>query len=273
MSRSGLVLALVVSTLGVGSSTVAFAQAPGQGPPMPMALDLAKVPAGSWAEYSMVMGQMPPMKTRMALVAKTPTTNVVETTVEGGMMAMAGGKMTMQMTLAPGAEGAIKKMVMQVGTADPMEMPPEMTDKKAFTKPNPKTAVGSETIKVPGGSFKTKHYRDKTPQGDTIDYWVSESVPPLGLVKIVVDQKSNAQIKGKLTFELAAMGKDAKQAITKPAKPFDQAALMQQMMGGAGPHGGAGAGGPPPGAPPAGAGAAGKPAAAPAAAPAPAPKK
>ena len=31
------------------------------------------------------------------------------------------------------------------------------------------------------------------------------------------------------------MGKDAKPAITKPAKPFDQAALMQQMMGGAGP--------------------------------------
>jgi hypothetical protein len=265
MSRFGFVLALAVFTLGVGSSTVAFAQQPGQGPPMPLALDLAKVPAGSWAEYSMVMGQMPPMKTRMALVAKSAAANVVETTVEGGMMAMAGGKMVMQMTLAPGAEGNIKKMIMQVGTADPMEMPAEMTDKKAFTKPNPKTLVGSETVKLAAGSYKTKHYRDKTPQGDTIDYWVSESVPPLGLVKIVVDQKSNAQIKGKLTFELAAMGKDAKQAITKPAKPFDQAALMQQMMGGAGPHGGAG-----PGAGPApGAGAAGKPAAPP---PAPAKK-
>ena len=51
MSRFGLVLALVVSTLGVGSSTVAFAQQPGQGPPMPIAVDLAKVPVGSWAEY------------------------------------------------------------------------------------------------------------------------------------------------------------------------------------------------------------------------------
>jgi hypothetical protein len=250
MSRFGSVLALV---LCVGSSTVAFAQQPGQGPPMPLALDLAKVPAGSWAEYSMVMGQMPPMKTRMALVAKSPTANVVETTVEGGMMAMAGGKMTMQMTLAPGQEGSIKKMIMQVGTSDPMEMPPEMTDKKAFTKPNPKTLVGSETLKVPTGSFKTKHYRDKTPQGDTIDYWVSESVPPLGLVKIVVDQKSNAQIKGKLTFELSATGKDAKQTITKAPKPFDQAALMQQMMGGAAPAGGGGAGKPsaPPAPPPA----------------------
>ena len=47
------------------------------------------------------------------------------------------------------------------------------------------------------------------------------------------------------------MGKDAKPAITKPAKPFDQAALMQQMMGAAG--GGAGPGGAPRPAPAAGA--------------------
>ena len=71
-------------------------------------------------------------------------------------------------------------MVMQIGAGDPMEMPVEMTGSKPFTKPNPKTLVGSETIKVAAGSFKTKHYRDKTPQGDKIDFWVSESVPPLG---------------------------------------------------------------------------------------------
>ena len=50
--------------------TVAFAQQPGQGPPMPIAVDLAKVPVGSWADYTMTMGQLPPMKMRMALVAK-----------------------------------------------------------------------------------------------------------------------------------------------------------------------------------------------------------
>ena len=53
---------------------------------------------------------------------------------------------------------------------------------------------------------------------------------PLGLVKVEVEQKSNPQIKGKVSLELAATGKDAKPAITKPPKPFDQAALMQQMM-------------------------------------------
>jgi hypothetical protein len=230
MSRFGLAFAFI---LCVGGPTVAFAQSPGQGPPMPLALDLAKVSAGSWADYTMTMGTLPSMKMRMALVAKTPAANVIETSVEGGMMA-AAGKMVMQMTLAPGTEGAVKKMVMQLGAGDPMDMPLELSGGKPFTKPNPKALVGSETIKVAAGSFKTKHYRDKTPQGDKIDFWVSESAPPLGLVKIELEQKNNPQIKGKLLFDLVGTGKDAKPLITKPAKPFDQAALMQQMMAASG---------------------------------------
>jgi hypothetical protein len=253
LRRLGVVFGFGLA-LSVGGATVAHAQAPGQGPPMPMALDLAKVAPGSWAEYSMTMGQLPPMKMRMALVAKTPAANVFETAVEGGMMAQAG-KMVMQMTVTPGADPSLKKMVMQLGAADPMEMPPEMTDKKPFTRPNPKALVGSETIKTPAGSFKAKHYSDKTPQGDKLDYWVNDGVAPYGLVKVEVEQKNNPQIKGKLMFELTAQGKDAKAQITKPPKPFDQAALMKQMTAANG------------------AAAGGKPAPAAAPAPAPAPKK
>ena len=227
LRRLGLVFGFGLA-LGIGGSSVALAQAPGQGPPMPMAIDLAKVTVGSWAEYSMVMGQLPPMKMRMALVDKTAAANVVETIVEGGMMA-AAGKMVMQMTLAPGAEAKPKKMVMQLGAGDPMDMPVEMTGGKPFTKPNPKNLVGSESIKTVAGSFKAKHYRDKSPTGDKLDYWVSDSVPPMGLIKVEIEQKNNPQIKGPLKFELTAMGKDAKPSITKPAKPFDQAALMQQL--------------------------------------------
>ena len=54
-------------------------------------------------------------------------------------MMAAAGKMVMQMTLAPGTEGAVKKMVMQLGAGDPMDMPVEMSGGKPFTKPNPKT--------------------------------------------------------------------------------------------------------------------------------------
>jgi hypothetical protein len=255
MLRAGVAIGLFLSVCG---STVALAQQPGQNPPMPMAMDLAKVPPGSWADYTVTMAQYPPMKLRMALVARTPAGNVVESAVEGGMMAMVG-KMVIQMTLSPGAEGTLKKSIIQLGANDPMEMPAEMKGTKPFVKPNPKGLVGSETIKTGAGSFKTKHYRDKTPQGDKIEYWVNDTVPPFGLVKVEVDQKSNPQVKGTSTFLVSAMGKDAKSSITKPAKPFNQATLMQQMTAGAG---GAGTGG------------AHKPAPAPPAqAPAPAPKK
>ena len=253
MLRAGVAIGLFLSLCG---STVALAQQPGQSPPMPMAMDLAKVPPGSWADYTVTMAQYPPMKLRMSLVARTPAGNVVESAVEGGMMAMVG-KMVIQMTLSPGAEGTLKKSIMQLGANDPMEMPSAMTGTRPFVKPNPKGLVGSETIKTEAGSFKTKHYRDKTPQGDKVEYWVNEGVPPFGLVKLEVDQKSNPQIKGKSLFQVTAMGNDAKPRITKPAKPFDQAALMKQMMGAA--AGGAGPGGAP------------KPVPAPA--PAPAPKK
>jgi hypothetical protein len=237
MLRAGFAIGLLLSLCG---STVALAQQPGQSPPMPIAMDLAKVPPGSWADYSVTMAQFPPMKLRMSLVARTPAGNVVESAVEGGMMAMVG-KMVIQMTLSPGAEGTLKKSIIQLGANDPMEMPAEMKGTKPFVKPNPKGLVGSETIKTGAGSFKTKHYRDKTPQGDKIEYWVNDTVPPFGLVKVEVDQKSNPQVKGTSTFLVSAMGKDAKSSITKPAKPFNQATLMQQMMAGSG--GGAGTGG------------------------------
>ena len=261
MSRlAGLLASLLVPLCVAFAPTVASAQSPGQGPPMPIALDLAKVPVGSWADYTMTLGQLAKMKMRMALVGKSPAGTIIETTVDGEMLAALGGKMVMQVTLAPGAEkdGTAKKLVMQIGAGDPMEMPIEMTGGKQFTKPNPKTLLKSETITVAGGTFKTKHYRDKSAKGEKVDFWISEDVPPFGLVKIEAEQKGNPQIKGPVTLELAAKGADAKALVTKPAKPFDQAAFIQQMQGA---KAGGGPGGPP----------AGKPATAPA--PAPAPKK
>jgi hypothetical protein len=253
-------LALTLSVTAFATS--AQAQQPGQGPPMPIAVDFGKVPVGSWSEYEVSFGGTPPMTSRMALVAKGTAGNTIETSVQGGMMAMVGGKMVMSMTLPPGAEkaGRVSKLVMQMGTADPMEMPLENGQDQQFTKPDPKRLVGTEKIEVRGGSFKTKHYREKTAAGDTYDFWVNDGVMPLGLVKLSGEQKENPSMKGGFKFELLARGKDAKPQITKPAKPFDQGALMKQITGGR-------AGGAPPGgAAPAGPGAA--PAAGPGAVPA-----
>ena len=99
MSRlAGLSASLLLPLCVALAPTVASAQQPGQGPPMPIALDLAKVPVGSWADYNMSVGQLAKMKMRMALVGKAPAGTIIETTVDGEMMAQLGGKMVMQVT-------------------------------------------------------------------------------------------------------------------------------------------------------------------------------
>jgi hypothetical protein len=223
----------VVLALALLAPAVASAQM-GQGPPTPMVTDLAKVPTGSWAQYSMTVGSLPPMKMKMALVGKGATGNVIEMSVEGGMSAKIG-KVVTQVTMKSGAdsESKVQKLVVQMGANDPMEM--QTTGGQGqFAKPDPKTLVKEETVKVASGSYKTKHYRTKTAQGDSVDSWVSDTVNPIGLVKLEMTQKSNPMVTGPITMELSSLGKDAKPSITKPAKPYDQAAFMKEVMAGVG---------------------------------------
>jgi hypothetical protein len=232
MSRLFAAVALLVGL----APAVALAQQPGGGPPTPLAVDLNKVPVGSWAEYKMIVGGNPPMKSRMALVGRNARMHTLEMTVEGEALAHTGGSpMVMQsvVDVDPKQNTTLKKIVMQLGKNDPMDMPVDPAMQNQFHKPDPKKLVKQETIKVAAGSFKTKHYRDKTAQGDQFDFWVSETVPPFGLVKIAAAQGAVPGA-GTLSMELTALGKDATTAITKPVKPFDQAQFMKQAMGGAG---------------------------------------
>jgi hypothetical protein len=207
----------------------------GPQPPMPMVVDLKKVEIGSWASYGMTLGQMT-MTAKIALVARDASSVSMETSMEGGMTAMMGGPMTMKLVLDPDPTSApkpVKQMIMQIGDQDPM-LAPDTTQAQQYTKPDPKTVVGKETIKVPAGSFKTTHYRNKTAQG-TMDAWMSESVAPTGLVKLeMAGMQANGQPLPAMVMELNASGKGAKPVITKPPKPFDP----QKMMGGMAPaHG------------------------------------
>jgi hypothetical protein len=209
---------------------LAFAQV-SAGPPTPLVTDLGKVPTGSWARYAMTVGTMPPMSMMIGLVAKTPAGDSLEMAIEAGMPA----KVVTQVTLkgGPDWDGKPQKVVVQVGANEPIQMPTDGIDGR-FAKPDPKTFLKDETLKVAAGSFKTKHYRSKTAQGDTTDFWVTTAVAPIGLVKMVLTQKSNPMLSGPITMELSAVGKDAKPAITRPAKPGDKDAVMKQMMAAAG---------------------------------------
>jgi hypothetical protein len=230
MLKHSLLVLLVASALVPRAASAQMAPQP----PMPMVVDLKKVEIGTWADYSMTVGQMT-MNAKMALVARDAASVTMETAIEGGMMAMMGGKMTVKLVMDPDPTGApkpVKQMIMQIGDQDPM-LAPDTTQAQKYSKPDPKSLVGKETIKVAAGSFKTSHYRNKTKQG-TVDVWVSEDVLPTGLVKMKTPpvQVNGQQMPG-VTMELTATGKGAKPTITKPAKPFDP----QKMMGGMAPAG------------------------------------
>jgi hypothetical protein len=212
----------------------AFSQVGGE--PTPLALDLKKVAVGAWADYSMTIGGGGGMtvKSRWALVARDATSNTIEMSAEGPPLEQAGGKTLVKMVLVPDpvkSEHPVKQMVLKLGDREPMEMPLDMPGMPAqrFEKPDPKKLVAKESVKVAAGTFKASHYRDVN-NGVTIDFWTSDDVQPLGLVKLTTTPKPGAQGPGgqpipPVSLQLVGRGKDAKPSITKPAKPFDPAAL------------------------------------------------
>jgi hypothetical protein len=214
----------------------ALAQSAGAPQSLPLVVDLKKAAMGSWAEYGMSFGEVK-MKSRWALVARDAKSTTLEMAMEGAMMAQMGGKVALKMVLDPdpiGAAKPVKEVVMQIGNGDPMLAPPDAPTQK-FQKPDAKALVGKEELKVPAGTFKTMHYRDHTHVG-TVDVWVSEDAPPLGLIKVLTTPEPQTGADKQMvippaTMELVAIGTGAKPTITKPAKPFD----ANKMKGTSGP--------------------------------------
>ncbi|MBC8133822.1 MAG: hypothetical protein H7X95_12630 [Deltaproteobacteria bacterium] len=264
-SRFSVVLFGVLVLGPFGTAVAQGPQGPGGATPLPLAIDLKKVPVGSWSEYRIADGQNT-MVVRMALVSRTGQLAYLETEIKGGPVA-ALGRTTMRMAvpLEDAAEVKPKEQVIQLGDNPPMILPAEMSGGKSqsFRKLDPKKRVGVDNVTVPGGAFpKADHYQDKGAAGETIDFWISKSVLPFGLIKV----SSTGAPGGKaVTMELTGKGADAKPVITKTPQPFDAASIMKQAQpamgaskgphGAAGPHGAGdshgpggphGAGGPPP---------------------------
>ena len=144
-----------------------------------------------------------------------------------------GGKMVTRMVLLPdpiGASKPIRQLVVQLGDRDPVEVPlgsPACPARSSRT-PTPRSWWAGRPSPSAAGTFAAGHYRDVFPDS-TVDSWLSDRVPPLGVVKIVSTPRPDAVGPGgqplpPVTMELTAHGKDARPAITRPARPFDPAA-------------------------------------------------
>lgn len=89
-----------------------------------------------------------------------------------------------------------------------------------------KNKVGVESVEVPAGKDEATHYR--TVSGNqTIDYWISDSAKPIGLVKLVSKHPSDEKKNYKL--ELTSLMKNVK-AYIEPGKAVPLSATGKSLL-------------------------------------------
>lgn len=169
---------------------------------------------GSWAEYHAVFQDKQPVTMRYAVIGSEARDAKKFQWVE---MRMTGGKVKQDMVyqmLVPGSMveiDQVQEIVFKAGDKPAMKMDGMMMDmvrgqlEKQSTYSQicrDVTLVGTESISVPAGKFKSQHFRNSE---HGVDSWISPDVP-FSMVKAV----------GKdFQMELAAKGTGAESSITE----------------------------------------------------------
>ncbi len=169
---------------------------------------------GSWSEYQMTPKGEAPSKMKIAVVGKEGDAywceNVIDTKQEGRVITK------MLVSGDPGDTKNVKRMIVKTGDEPAMEIPVEMMGQPSKA-PEAKGKIidkGTETVKVPAGTFTTKRIQHQN--GETIDTWIHQDIPPYGMVKSVSKD---------VEMVLLGYGMGAKTLITETPQKFE----MPQM--------------------------------------------
>jgi hypothetical protein len=169
---------------------------------------------GGWSEYQMTTKSEGATTMKIAIVGKEGDAYWYETVMEGGRQ----GKSIVKMLVSgdPADTNNVKRMIVKTGNEPAMEMPVEMMQQSSKGQEQKGKIIdkGTETIKVPAGSFKTQHmqYQDV----ETVDTWIYKDVSPYGLIR--------SQSKD-MEMVLLGYGTGAKTLITETPQKFE----MPQM--------------------------------------------
>ncbi|MBK24328.1 MAG: hypothetical protein CME70_10060 [Halobacteriovorax sp.] len=80
--------------------------------------------------------------------------------------------------------------------------------------------IGNENIEVPAGNLQAAHYRKKN-NGQVVDFWISEKVKPIGMVKLV--SKNPKEMAQNYEIELVSLLRNVKATINpKEARPLTE---------------------------------------------------
>ena len=172
---------------------------------------------GGWSEYQVTGKGDQPSKMKIAVVGKEGEAYWYETVTETKQE----GRMISRMLISgnPDDQKSIKRMIVKMGNEPAMEMPVQMMQgSKGGEQKGKASDKGTESIKVPAGTFSTQHmqYQD----GETVvDTWVNKDIAPYGIVK--------SQSK-EFEMVLLGYGTGAKTLITETPQKF-QMPQMPQM--------------------------------------------
>ena len=172
---------------------------------------------GGWSEYQVTAKGEQPSKMKMAIVGKEGDAYWYETVMEGGRE----GRTIMKMLVSgnPEDQKNIKRMIMKQGNEPAMEMPVGMMGQQSKGQEAKGKVIdkGTETIKVPAGTFKTQHSQYQDAEG-VVDTWVYKDVSPYGMIKS--QSKDHEMV-------LIGYGTGAKTLITETPQKFEMPQMPQ----------------------------------------------
>jgi len=166
---------------------------------------------GGWSEYQMTSKQQGSMKMKVAIVGKEGDAYWYETVMEGGKQGRTITKMLVSGD--PGDTKNVKRVIIKTGNDPAMEMPVGMMGQSSKDQGQSGKVIdkGTETIKVPAGTFKTQHAQYQDASG-VVDTWMYKDVSPYGMIKSV--SKDTEMV-------LIGYGTGAKTLITETPQKFE----------------------------------------------------
>lgn len=191
----------------------------GRGPRPQFHSDFKPV-VGGWSEYEMKGKTGSPTKMKIAIVGKEGDSYWYETSMEDKQ----GGKMITKTLVSgnPNDQKNVKRIIIKTGNQPAMEMPVQMMGQSPKSEESAKGKTidkGTETIKVPAGTFTTKHFQYQDPNG-VMDTWVYKDISPYGLVK---SQSKDFEM------TLLAYGTGAQTQITETPRKFEMPKMPRAM--------------------------------------------
>lgn len=204
-----------------------------------LAADLTKsFPPGKGSIYELeVKGQKIPVTVSIYVAASTTEKVSIEYFLSSGQ-SLLPVEMWQQFAIAPSPSGT-KVIAGYVQTKElkaPEILTPEYLEGLDGVRVNDflfssegelnRNKVGEEEVVVPAGKDKAVHYRTVS-GSQTIDYWISDSAKPIGLVKLTSSHPSDE--KKNYSLALTTLMKNVKPYID-PAKAVPLSALGKSLL-------------------------------------------